>query len=66
MTGVQTCALPILEGDYVEDYENSNGVVGVVILKFSNFQEMEDDIKSIKTHIKVIIKEETSEKQISC
>ncbi len=55
-----------LEGDYVEDYENSNGVVGVVILKFSNFQEMEDDIKSIKTHIKVIIKEETSEKQISC
>lgn len=49
-------------GDTVENYKNSNGVVGVVLLKFSNMQEMEQDIASIKEHIKVIVKEDVREK----
>ena len=44
-------------GDYVEDYENSNGVVGVILLKFSDVWEMEQDIQDIRKHIKVITKE---------
>lgn len=49
------------KGDYLADYKNSNGVVGVILLKFSNRIEMECDIKNIKEHIKVIVKEETDE-----
>ena len=49
-------------GDAVVDYKNSNGVVGVVLLKFDNACEMEQDIQSIKEHIKVIVKEKTNEK----
>lgn len=45
------------QGDVVENYKNSNGVVGVVLLKFDNFEEMEQDIREIKKHIKVIVKE---------
>ena len=50
------------QGDIVQDYKNSNGVVGVVLLRFSNMQEMEQDIMEIKEHIKVIVKERTDEK----
>lgn len=43
------------EGDFIEDYENSNGVVGVILLKFDSEQEMEADIANIKQHIRVIL-----------
>lgn len=45
------------EGDVVQNYKNSNGVVGVILLKFSTMEEMNVDIKNIKEHIKVIVKE---------
>lgn len=46
-----------IKGDAVQDYKNSNGVVGVVLLKFGGMAEMDSDIKSIKDHIKVIVKD---------
>lgn len=46
------------EGDWVDEYENSNGVVGVALLKFKNPEEMERDIKNIKKHIKVLVERE--------
>lgn len=42
-------------GDYVERYENSNGVVGVVLLQFMDATEMNRDIEYIKDHIKIIV-----------
>ena len=51
-----------MQGDVVENYKNSNGVVGVVLLKFNNMEEMEQDIREIKKHIKVIVKERIDEK----
>ena len=46
------------KGDWVEEYENSNGVVGVALIKFDDIEEMERDIKNIKRHIKVVVRKE--------
>lgn len=46
------------KGDWVEEYENSNGVVGVALIKFGNITEMEQDIKNIKQHIRVVVRRE--------
>ncbi len=43
------------QGDWIAEYENSSGVVGVVFLKFQNAEEMERDINNIKKHIKVVV-----------
>ncbi len=43
------------KGDWIEEYENSNGVVAVILLKFQNMNEMELDIKNIKKHIRVVV-----------
>lgn len=45
-------------GDYVGTYQNSNGVVGVALIKFSDPNEMEEDIKNIGNYIQVIVDEE--------
>lgn len=45
-------------GDWVNEYENSNGVVGVALLQFRNAEEMERDIKNIKRHIQVLVERE--------
>ncbi len=47
-----------MPGDIIEDYENSNGVVGVLLLKFDSMQEMETDIENMKQHVKVILRGE--------
>lgn len=44
-------------GDSVSNYENSNGVVGVVLLKFHDVAEMEKDIEDLEKHIRVIVNE---------
>lgn len=49
-------------GDVVDEYENSSGVVGVILLKFSNAHEMEKDIREIEQHIEVIVQEAEYEK----
>ena len=41
------------KGDLINEYENSSGVVGVALLRFEGAEEMEQDIKNIKRHIKV-------------
>lgn len=41
------------KGDLINEYENSSGVVGVALLRFEAAEEMEEDIKNIKQHIKV-------------
>ena len=43
------------KGDPIKEYENSSGVVGVVLLKFEDAEEMERDIKDIKQHIRVLM-----------
>ena len=43
------------KGDWIEEYQNSSGVVGVVILRFKDIEEMEEDIENIKKHIKVVV-----------
>lgn len=45
-------------GDYVDTYQNSSGVVGVAIIAFNDFDEMERDILNIKTHIRIILEDE--------
>lgn len=45
------------KGEPVGEYENSSGVVGVALLKFKDPEEMENDIKNIKQHIKVLVEE---------
>ena len=47
------------KGDAIEEYENSSGVVGVILLKFDSMEEMEEDIKNIKEHVKVKLEEES-------
>lgn len=44
------------KGDWIEEYQNSSGVVGVAILRFKDIEEMEEDIKNIKIHIRVVVK----------
>lgn len=44
-------------GDFVETYQNSSGVVGVALIKFSNLKEMEEDIINLDKHIQVIVEE---------
>lgn len=43
------------KGDLINEYENSSGVVGVALLKFEEAEEMEQDIRNIKQHIKVLV-----------
>ena len=43
------------KGDLLNEYENSGGVVGVALLRFEEEEEMEQDIKNIKQHIKVLV-----------
>lgn len=45
------------EGDLIDDYINSSGVVGVAILKFDLLEEMEKIIESIDDYIKVVMEE---------
>lgn len=45
-------------GEAVSDYANSSGVVGVVLLRFNESREMEEDIKNIKKHIKVLLEDD--------
>ena len=40
---------------WFEVYENSNGVVGVALIRFDNMKEMEQDIENIKQHIQVVV-----------
>lgn len=42
-------------GEWIDEYENSNGVVGVALLKFENAEEMEQDIYNIRQHIRVFV-----------
>lgn len=46
------------EGDLIDDYRNSSGVVGVVILCFDKLEDMEKVIKNADDYIKVVMKEE--------
>lgn len=41
--------------EWIEEYENSNGVVGVALIRFDNMKEMEQDIENIKQHIQVVV-----------
>ena len=41
--------------EWIEEYENSNGVVGVALIRFDNMMEMEQDIENIKQHIQVVV-----------
>jgi len=45
-------------GEWLTDYHNSSGVVGVALIRFHNCEEMETDIANIGQHIKVIVKKE--------
>lgn len=46
------------KGDPVVDYQNSNGVVGVAIMKFDSLEERERTIPEMHNYIKVITEEE--------
>ena len=46
------------KGDQIKEYENSNGVVGVALIKFECVQEMEQDISNIRQHIQVVVEED--------
>lgn len=43
------------QGDWIETYQNSGGVVGVAMIRFSGMEEMETVIENIGTYIQVIV-----------
>lgn len=45
------------EGDKINDYRNSSGVVGVVILCFELLEEMENIIENVDDYIKVVMED---------
>lgn len=49
------------KGDKVFDYKNSSGVVGVAIIKFQSWQQMEHVIDAIDNYIRVELMEEKNE-----